>query len=389
MSNVAHERSTTGLITRDDLQALSRAVLAITGRTSTREILQVIVDSARGLVGSDYAALGVPDEEGRFADFYTSGVSDEQWREIGPVPRAHGLLGGAMRTARTYRVDDVRDDPQFSGWPSAHPEMKAFLGVPIADGEEILGSVWVANGPGREPFTADDEHLLGLLAAHAAIALTRARMFERERELTLIEERSRIARDLHDAVAQKLFSLRLTLSAGEALLQKGDRSRLQQEFARARELSGAALDELRAVVTELRPPSLREDGLVPALRKHIDVISRGHEVDIRFTSDCDGRCALPDHVEDTVFRVAQEALHNALRHAEPSTVGIDLRTPDGKVVLTVTDDGRGFDADPSSLGGHHLGVASMRERARRSGGRLTLETRPGEGTTIRLELPHD
>src|SRR5690606_18993961 len=131
-----------------------------------------------------------------------------------------------------------------------------------------------------------------------------------------IEERSRIARDLHDAVAQKLFSLRLTLSAGEALLQKGDRSRLQQEFARARELSGAALDELRAVVTELRPPSLREDGLVPALRKHIDVISRVHEVDIRFTSDCDGRCALPDHVEDTVFRVAQEALHNALRHAE-------------------------------------------------------------------------
>ena len=372
---------------RDDLDALSRALLAVTEQTATREVLQMIVESARTLARAEYAALGVPDEQGRFAEFYASGVSDEVWRTIGPVPRAHGLLGGMMREARTYRAGDVQADPQFSGWPSAHPDMRGFLGLPIIDRGEILGAVYVANGPDGAAFTPEDERLLGILAAHAAIALTRARMFERDRELTLIEERSRIARDLHDAVAQKLFSLRLTIGAAEALALKGDRDRSRVEFLRVKELAGSALDELRAVVTELRPPAVREDGLVPALRKHVAVIGRAHPVEIQFTSDCDGRCQLPEPVEDVVFRVTQEALHNALRHAQPTVVAIDLQTPDDGVMLTVTDDGKGFADDPAAQGGHHLGLASMRERARRAGGRLRVESEPGSGTTVTLEVP--
>ncbi|WP_020573249.1 GAF domain-containing sensor histidine kinase [Actinopolymorpha alba] len=372
---------------RDDLGALSRALLAVTEQTSTREVLQMIVESARSLVGSEFAALGVPDEQGRFAEFYAAGVSDEQWRAIGPVPRAHGLLSLMMREDRAYRTRDVQTDSRFSGWPSAHPDMRGFLGVPIVDCGTILGSVYVANGPDGGDFTAEDERLLGILAAHAAIALTRARMFERDRELTLVEERSRIARDLHDAVAQKLFSLRLTVGAAEALALKGDHERAHVEFTSVKELAGAALDELRAVVTELRPPAVREDGLVPALRKHVAVISRAHPVDVRFRSDCDGRCALPEAVEDAVFRVAQEALHNALQHGQPAVVDISLSTPRGKVRLTVSDDGRGFDEAPAVEGGHHLGLASMRERARRAGGRLRVESRPGVGTTVELEVP--
>lgn len=372
-----------------DLEALSRALLAVTERTSTREVLQMIVGSARDLVGSDYAALGVPDEAGRFAEFYTAGVSDQQWEEIGPVPRAHGLLGLMLRDPRPYRTYDVQADPRFSGWPSAHPDMRGFLGMPIVDGDEVLGAIWVANDGQTCTFSADDERMLGILAAHAAIAITRVRMFERDRELTLAEERSRIARDLHDAVAQKLFSLRLTVGAADALAHKGDPARVAGELARAKELAGSALDELRAVVTELRPPAVREDGLVPALRKHIDVIGRAYPVDVRFSSDCDGRCALPDYVEDTVFRVAQEALHNALRHADPRTVEIELRTPEGRVQLTVHDDGKGFDGDPARQSGHHLGLSSMRERARRGGGRLRVSSRPGEGTKVELELPSE
>ncbi len=373
---------------RDDLDALSRALLAVTEQTATREVLQMIVESARTLARAEFAALGVPDDQGRFAEFYASGVSDEQWREIGPVPRAHGLLGLMMREAGTYRADDVQADQRFSGWPGSHPDMRGFLGLPIIDRGEVLGAVYVANGPDQPTFTAEDERLLGILAAHAAIALTRARMFERDRELTLIEERSRIARDLHDAVAQKLFSLRLTVGAAEALALKGDRDRSRVEFARVKELAGSALDELRAVVTELRPPAVREDGLVPAMRKHVAVIGRAHPVDIRFTADCDGRCHLPETVEDVVFRVTQEALHNALRHAEPTVVEIDLRTDRG-VQLTVSDDGKGFADDPAAQGGHHLGLASMRERARRAGGRLRVDSHPGAGTTVTLELPRD
>ncbi|GAA4989930.1 GAF domain-containing sensor histidine kinase [Actinopolymorpha pittospori] len=376
-------------VCRDDLDALSRALLAVTEQTATREVMQMIVESARTLVRSDYSALGLPDERGRFAEFYASGVSDEQWREIGPVPRAHGLLSVMMREAAPYRTSDVKTDERFSGWPSAHPDMRGFLGVPIVDRGEILGAVYVANGPDAPEFSADDERLLGILAAHAAIALTRARMFERDRELTLAEERSRIARDLHDAVAQKLFSLRLTVGAAEALALKGDPERAREQFTRVKELAGSALDELRAVVTELRPPAVREDGLVPALRKHVAVISRAHTVAVRFDSDCDGRCELGSAVEDAVFRVAQEALHNALRHADATTVDITLRTPEEAVVLEVADDGKGFVADPAKAGGHHLGITSMRERARQAGGRLRVESDTGAGTTIRLEIPRD
>jgi signal transduction histidine kinase len=371
------------------LDALSRALLAVTERTSTREVLQMIVESARTLVHADYAGLGVPDEYGTFAEFHAAGVSVDQWRAIGPPPRGHGLLGVMMRESRAYRCADVRTEPHFKGWPAAHPVMRSFLGVPIVDCGTILGAIYVANGPGGAEFTAEDERLLGILAAHAAIVLTRAQMFERDRELTLLAERSRIAQDLHDTVAQKLFSLRLTIPAAEALMAKGLHERARVEFARMKELAGAALEELRAVITELRPPALREDGLVPALRKHVAMVARLHPVDIRFTSNCDGRCALPEVIEDVVFRVAQEALHNAIRHAKPRVVGLDLKVDDDRVVLTVSDDGTGFTQDPSALGSQHLGLASMRSRARRAGGRLRIDSEPGVGTTVRLEVPRE
>lgn len=218
----------------------------------------------------------------------------------------------------------------------ADPVIRSFLGVPIIDCGTILGAIYVANGPDGDEFTAEDERFLGILAAHAAIVLTRAQMFERDRELTLLQERSRIAQDLHDAVAQKLFSLRLTIGAVEALVAKGHHQRAQGEFKRMKDLAGAALEELRAVITELRPPALREDGLVPALRKHVAMVDRLHPVDIRITSNCDGRCELPEVVEDVVFRVAQEALHNAIRHAQPNVVAVHLEVDDGRVVLTVS-----------------------------------------------------
>ncbi|HEY6738493.1 MAG TPA: GAF domain-containing sensor histidine kinase [Actinopolymorphaceae bacterium] len=375
--------------TSEELQALSQALLAVTEQTQTREVLQKIVEAARTLVGADYAALGIPDDSGRFGDFYAAGITPEQWERIGTVPRVHGILGEMLRDGQAHRLADVRSEPDFSGWPDAHPDMGAFLGVPVVEAGTRLGSIWVANRAGGREFGPDDTARLEILAAHAAIALTRARLYARERELTLVEERSRIARELHDAVAQKLFSLRLTMRAADGLAAKGATERLREELASAQDLAASALDELRAVVAELRPPALREDGLVPALRKHLSVIGRAYAVEVRFDSDCDGRCALPDEVENAVFRVAQEAVHNALRHAAPRRVDVTLRTPPGQISLEVTDDGAGFDGDPAARGGHHLGLLSMKERARSMGGRLRVRSRVGEGTTVRLEVPRD
>jgi len=364
------------------LHALSSAVLAVTQHLSVQEVLQMIVSSARSLVGAEYAALGVPDEDDSFAQFVVDGVSDEQWRAIGPLPRQHGLLAVMLREAKPQRVPDIRKDPRFEWWPPAHPELRDFLGMPIVSGEEILGALYLANKHGG--FSDDDENLVGVLAAHAAIALTNARLYEQARELTVVEERTRLARDLHDAVAQKLFSLRLTAEAAATLVER-DPHRARGELQRVQQLSGEALGELRSAIFELRPAELGDDGLVDTLRKHVEVLERVHGVPVAWhAADIP---ALPEAGENAVFRIAQEALHNALRHARASSVAVDLHVADGNVVLEVRDDGVGFDVPATRRTTRQLGLASMSARAREAAGRVRVTSAPGEGTTVRLEVP--
>lgn len=363
---------------------MSAAVLAVTAHLSVREVLQTILTSARRLLDARYAALGIPDQVGGFAEFLADGVTDEQWRAIGPLPRQHGVLGEMLRSPHAVRMADIRSHPHFGWWPKAHPELTDFLGMPIVDGGEILGELFLANKRAPGGFTADDEELLRLLAAHAAIALVNARLYERSRELSIVEERNRIARELHDAVTQKLFSLRLTADAAATLVDR-DPDAAAVQLAAVRGLAAEVSDELRSVVVGLRPVDLAGDGLDAALRKQTELLDRVHQPAVRFTGAPVPR--LTAAREEAIYRVAQEALHNALRHGAPSSVSVELRTDNGRVVLRVADDGRGFDQAASAQAARRLGLASMRERATAVGGRLRVESQPGRGTTVRLEVP--
>ncbi|MGW0810499.1 GAF domain-containing protein [Nonomuraea sp. NPDC002799] len=361
------------------LQAVSSAVLAVTRHLSVREVLQVIVRSAQRLLDARYAALGVPDDDGSFAEFVAEGLTDKQWEAIGPLPRQHGMLGAMLREGVPARLPDLRKDPRFEWWPKAHPVMKDFLGVPIRDGERVLGIIFLANKRTPGGFTQADQDLLTLFAAHAAIALTNARLYEDGRELAMLEERNRMARELHDAVTQKLFSLRLTAQAAATMLDKAP-DRVAVELERVQRLAGEALAELRAVIVELRPAELDRHGLAETLRKHVRLLDRIHESEVVF--ECDELPSLGPEVEVAVLRVAQEALHNALRHSGAARVSVRLACAGGRLALTVRDDGDGFDQAES----RGLGLVSMRERAESLGGVMTVESARHAGTTVHVEV---
>src|SRR3954452_24829937 len=365
------------------LRELSDAVLAVAAQRSVDEVLQGLVDRARELAGARYAALGIPDGDGGFSQFLVAGMSAKLIARLGPLPRTHGMLGAMLEGPAPYRTHDIHTDPRFRGWwPNAHPDMSSFLGVPIVAAPGVIGAFYLTEKEGADVFDDADQELIELLAAHAAIAITNARLYERSRELSMLSERNRLALELHDVVSQKLFSLVLTADAAGTLLDRdGDAPAARAQVTRLQELASQTLDELRSLVLELRPPDLERDGLAGVLRKHVEVMGRLHGVDIELAVD--------EEVEGDaeVLRIAQEALHNALRHAAATRIAVRLAARDGRLVLEVADDGAGFDPRDRELRARRLGLTSMEERARRLGGRLRIDSAPGRGTTVRLEAP--
>jgi signal transduction histidine kinase len=369
---------------RGALEAMSDAVLAIAAEHEVEPVLRRLVQSARRLAGARYAALGIPDGEGAFAQFITAGMSDEEIAAMGPLPRTHGLLGAMLESPEPYRTADIRRDPRFRGWwPRSHPQMRSFMGVPIVARGAVIAAFYLTEKEGAEDFDAGDQKLIEMLAAHAAIAIENARLLERSRELNIVEERNRLARELHDSVSQKLFGLVLTAEAAATLVEH-DADGARAEVERLGELAQDALGELRGLIFELRPASLEQEGLAATLRKEVEVLRRVHGRDIELRIA--GTSTPPPEAETEVLRIAQEALHNALRHAEAERIELRMETRDGRLIVTVADDGVGFDPAAPGLRSRRLGLTSMEERARALGGSLAVVSAPGEGTTVTLEV---
>jgi signal transduction histidine kinase len=360
---------------------VSQVVLAVSSQLSVRDVLQMIVRSARSLAGARYAALGVPDDAGGFAEFLVDGLTAREQAAIGPLPRQHGLLGVMVREGKPLRLADIRTDPRFWGWPAAHPELTDVLGVPIRQGEAILGFIFAACKVDPGGFTERDERVVGLFAAHAAIALTNARLYERGRELSVLQERARLARDLHDAVSQKLFSVRAKARAAAVLVSR-DPGRAVEEIDSVAALAGEAHAELRAVIDGLAPPDLAAGGLTGSIRAYAVLAGRTHGAEV--VVDAGELPALDSDQETALYRVAQEAIGNALRHSGSRQVSVCLYRRQRSVVLEVSDRGAGFDPG-SALAG--LGLTTMRERAASAGGRLSITSAPGTGTRVRLSVP--
>jgi len=401
------------------LAAVSDALVGAATDLSLDAVLERLIAAARDLVGARFAALGVPDDEGGFARFITDGMDDELIESLGPMPRTHGLLGAMLTQPVPYRTPDIRRDPRFRGWwPQRHPQMRSFLGYPILFKGDIIGAFYLTDKLDAPAFDQTDEDLVGVFAPHAAVLIEYARLYEQSRELSIVDERNRIARELHDALTQTLFGLRLAIQTASVALasletatapgtepaaasesaatEPSPVATAADQLARAEGLVQEAFGELRSLILDLRPPDLETDRLPGAVRKQLALLERtsGLAVDLQVDGD---PSSLDPEAERQVFRIMQEAVANVVRHADATSLTVSMTVEEGgdgdagsrgRVLrIEIRDDGVGFDPDERAIRSRRLGLTSMSERAHGLGGKLTIESSPDAGTTVRAEVP--
>jgi signal transduction histidine kinase len=293
-----------------------------------------------------------------------------------------GLLGRAYRTGETVRVDDVLVDPDY--YLHTMAETRSELCVPIVSNGRVRA---VLNLESRRvgAFTDEDVGVLETAADVLASATENARLYQRAQEAAVLEERSRLARDLHDSVSQQLFSMTLTAQAARAQLAKNP-ARATSQLERLQETAAAALAEMRALIFQLRPPGLSEQGLVAALQQHVAALDRREGLTVELLVSGEERHTRG--AEQAIYRIVQESLNNVVKHAGMCSVAITLDMQSDELRLRVADNGNGFDPSSESyLTSRHLGLTSMRERAAEIGGTLDLRSQPGQGTEVIVVVP--
>ena len=294
-----------------------------------------------------------------------------------------GLIGQSARSGKTLRVDNVRVEPDYFA-VTERSETRAELCVPIVASGRTLGLLNLES-PQPAGFSDEDMAILETVADVLAGALENARLYRRAQAAAVLEERNRLARELHDSVSQQLFSMTLTAPAARAQMEKNPQ-RAAAQLDRLQETATAALAEMRALIFQLRPPALRDQGLVAALQQHAQALSRREGISIALSVVGDDRMARG--LEQPLFRIVQESLNNVVKHADARTVTVSLEFGAEQVLLRVTDDGQGFDPDATPSGqGRHLGMISMRERAAEIGGTMELRSRIGGGTDVTVTVP--
>jgi signal transduction histidine kinase len=352
------------------------AILSIASDFSLSAVLQRITEAACSLVDARYGALGVIGEDRMLSDFIPVGIDAETIKAIGHLPEGHGILGLLVIDPKPLRLRDLGTHPDSYGFPEHHPPMKSFLGVPVKVRDQVFGNLYLCEKRNADEFTQEDEDLVIALAGAAGVAIENARLHHRVQSLAVVEDRERIARDLHDRVIQRLFATGMALQATTRLA--GD----QELAARVQETVDdidETIREIRNTIFALTAPSrrgLRLDilGVADEARAGLGFIPQVH-------LEGPVETMVPDDVAEHLLTVLREALTNVARHARASRVDVVV-TAGADLAVRVVDDGRGF--TPREGG---RGLRNMEERARALGGKLRVNPDRNGGTVLEWRVP--
>ena len=355
---------------------------ALTSRLDLEAVLHLISTAARRLTGARLSLLYLL-EAGQLHLAVVSGVDSSDIPANYNVPVTGSVAGLALQTGQPILVEEAAHDARVYADLSHRLHLQRLVAVPLTSGQQPLGVLEVADKP--EPFEPDDTKILAMLTPGAVIALENARLYAQAQRVAALEERQRLARELHDAVTQTLFSASLIAEVLPEMWEH-DPARSRRLLQDLQQLNRGALAEMRSLLLELRPAALREARLGDLIHQRAEAFTgrEGRPV----TVEMERQYILPGEMQVSLYRITQEALNNIAKHAGASRVTIRLRHspagsgPPKKVELRISDDGCGF--DPAAVPPDHLGLGIMRERAEAIGAQLNITSRPGRGTQIKV-----
>ena len=360
----------------DAFSELIESAASVVEETDLERVLRRLVTEAATATGAPYAALGVIGEHGVLSEFIYEGITPKKAKEIGHLPTGRGVLGTVVRLNKTIRLEEISQHPDTVGFPANHPPMSSFLGVPVAVGETAFGNLYLTDKKGG--FTDQDVILIEALSRIAGAAVRTSRLQNRLRRTAVVEDRQRIARDLHDSVIQDLFAVGLGLQSVSQLVED---PQVEATIVEAVDRLDGAVEMLRSYIFDLKATRSQ-----PALSARLDELvkrmSSAYPTTVRLRMGAEE--SGDDELDGEILGIVTETLSNALRHAAAQNVEISIMQVGDRWVIRVEDDGTGFDVDAASPG---MGLGNLRARVTRLGGDLSVSSQTGSGTEVVMTLP--
>jgi signal transduction histidine kinase len=364
-------------------EGLQRVAKGFLQKVGLPEILEIVCTEAKNLTGARGSAVLLLEDDGCLHVTHHIGKPDLTFE---CVPMKGAFAGRIVHTGEPVLInlgensgDDSMRAEQGDLWI---PGLTSLLNVPLKTDTKVIGALDVMNKPGG--FNPDDVRIINLFAYQAAINIEHARLQQQAEELAVLEERQRLARELHDSVTQALYSVNLHADAARLALENKQPDAATENLANLRGVIREAMFDMRLLIYELHPLALEKEGLVAALRARVSAVEERAGLPAQISVE--GERRLPLAIEEEIYRIAQEGLNNVVKHAQSNQVRINLRYDEKTVMLELEDDGVGFDPEAAKRNGG-IGLRGMEERVRQMGGELQIESAPGKGTRLQVMIP--